>query len=49
VQTDRVPDATSAYDDVRTRCPVAGIDGVLGGYWAVLGHDDLVQVPLRLS
>jgi cytochrome P450 len=43
---DQVPDATLAYADVRSRCPVARVDGVLGGFWAVLGHDLLVETAL---
>ena len=35
-----------AYAEARSRCPVARVDGVLGGFWAVLGHDELVQAAL---
>jgi cytochrome P450 len=31
---------------VRSRCPVARVDEVLGGFWAVLGHDELVHAAL---
>jgi cytochrome P450 len=32
-------DVTAAYD---VGCPVAWVEGVLGGFWTVLGHDELV-------
>jgi cytochrome P450 len=43
---DQVPDASVAYAEARSRCPVARVDGVLGGFWAVLGHDLLVETAL---
>jgi cytochrome P450 len=43
---DRVRDAASAYAEARSNCPVARVDGVLGGFWAVLGHDMLVETAL---
>ena len=33
---DQVPDASLAYAEARAQCPVARVDGVLGGFWAVL-------------
>ncbi len=44
--SDAVPDARSAYAAARGRCPVARVDEVLGGFWAVLGHDELVAAAL---
>ncbi len=44
--TDVAPDAELAYAETRSRCPVARVDGVLGGFWAVLGHDELVEAAL---
>jgi cytochrome P450 len=43
---DQVPDASAAYAETRSRCPVARVDGVLGGFWAVLGHDLVVETAL---
>ena len=43
---DQVPDATLAYAETRSKCPVARVDGVLGGFWAVLGHDLVVETAL---
>ena len=49
VQVDGVEDASSAYAGVRERCPVARVDEVLGGFWAVLDHESLVQASLATS
>ena len=43
---DQVPDASLAYAETRSTCPVARVDGVLGGFWAVLGHDLVVETAL---
>jgi cytochrome P450 len=43
---DQVPDASLAYAETRSECPVARVDGVLGGFWAVLGHDLVVETAL---
>ena len=42
----RLPTPSLAYAEARSRCPVARVDGVLGGFWAVLGHDLLVEAAL---
>ncbi len=44
--SDAVPDAGPAYAEALGRCPVARVDEVLGGFWAVLGHDALVEAAL---
>ncbi len=49
IQVDGVEDASSAYAGVRERCPVARVDEVLGGFWAVLDHASLVQASLATS
>ena len=38
--------AGDAYGAVRERCPVARVDEVLGGFWAVLEHDALVEAAV---
>lgn len=38
--------AGDAYGAVRRRCPVGRVDGVLGGFWAVLEHDALVEAAV---
>ena len=35
-----------AYAEARSRCPVARVDEILGGFWAVLDHDLLVEATL---
>jgi cytochrome P450 len=40
------PDAVSAYAQIRERCPVARVEGMLGGFWAVLDHDLIVEAAL---
>jgi len=39
-------DAAAAYAEIRSHCPVARVDGILGGFWAVLDHDLIVQAAL---
>lgn len=46
LRADEVADAGSAYAEARSRCPVARVDGVLGGFWAVLDHDLVVEASL---
>jgi len=46
LQRDETADAASAYAEARGTCPVARVDGVLGGFWAVLDHDLLVEAAL---
>jgi cytochrome P450 len=46
LRTNAAADVGSAYSDLGARCPVARVDGVLGGFWAVLSHDDLVAAAL---
>ncbi len=49
LSTGAATDAVSAYSEVRERCPVARVDGLLGGFWAVLDHDLIVQAALDTS
>jgi cytochrome P450 len=46
IVADQVPDASFAYAETRSRYPVARVDGILGGFWAVLRHDLLVEAAL---
>jgi cytochrome P450 len=39
-------DAATAYAEARARCPVVRVEAVFGGFWAVLGHDELVEAAL---
>lgn len=46
LQGDEAHDVGAAYGEIMSRCPVARVDEVLGGFWAVLSHDALVEVAL---
>jgi cytochrome P450 len=43
---DQTPSAAEAYAGPLERCPVARVEEVLGGFWAVFGHDELVAAAL---
>jgi len=47
LKDDTADDVGAAYGEIMTRCPVARVDEVLGGFWAVLSHDSLVEVALN--
>jgi cytochrome P450 len=49
LQAGDAQDAVTAYAETRERCPVARVDGVLGGFWAVLDHDLIVQSALDVG
>jgi cytochrome P450 len=46
LQAGEATDVSSAYSEIMTRCPVARVEDVLGGFWAVLSHEALVQAAL---
>ena len=47
LQEDEAHDVGAAYGEIMSRGPVARVDEVLGGFWAVLSHNSLVEVALN--
>jgi cytochrome P450 len=46
LQDDAAQDVRAAYSEVTMRSPVARVDEVLGGFWAVMSHELLVEAAL---
>jgi len=46
VEDGTATDVNVVYGDRRASCPVHHSDQLFGGFWAVLGHDDVVEAAL---